>query len=399
MTPLKRLCDLNTRVLREDTDPHFDFLYADLAAVNLEARKVTPRVETFSEAPSRARRLVFIGDSLIPSLTGSTNWVQTRPLFIKGVELASIVFSTGFFTVTPRPGLDSRFLNYTLASLPILQQLEAHSSGVTMKGFSAEALGNQKIPVPDIKTQCAIAEYLDTETARIDALIAKKQRIRTVLSERLDVVLSNVFSGATGRRCRLKDLLLAPISYGVLVPRLQDDGGVPFIRSGDLVDLSSRSSGLVHIPNEQSAEYRRTVVAPGDLLVCVVGSVGVSAVVPRELAGANTARAVARVQLAREIPVQLILAWTRSWDYRCQVELSTGGDTAQPTLNVGDLKNFKLTLPNDLGVAETEIKKHLHDYTESTAAVDRQLALLAERRQVLITAAVTGEIEIPGVVA
>ena len=369
----------------------------DLQLLSLSARLgVRERPEGEGRAASddlSGYRVVRAGDFVVNRLVAKDGAFAVSRL--------NGLISPAYWVLRPAvEGLLLTWVNYVLQSHEYLHELGRLSKFMPPAQFDLgwDQFKSLQVPVPDLRTQLTIVDFLDRELAEMDAVKSQLQRIRAVLSERLDVVLSNVFSGATGRHCRLKDLLQAPISYGVLVPRLQDDGGVRFIRSGDLVDLPSRSDGMVHIPSSQSAEYRRTVVAPGDLLVCVVGaSVGVSAVVPRELAGANVARAVARVQLAKDIPVQLILAWTRSWNYRAQVQLSTGGDTAQPTLNVGDLKNFELTLPTDLSAAEAEIKDHLRDYTNATTAVDRQLALLAERRQVLITEAVTGKLDLFGV--
>jgi len=395
MAPLKRLCDLNTRVLREDTDPHFDFLYADLAAVNLETRKVTPRLETFSEAPSRARRLVFIGDSLIPSLTGSTNWVQTRPLFIKGVELASIVFSTGFFTVTPRPGLDSRFLNYTLASLPILQQLEAQSSGVTMKGFSAEALGNQKIPVPDIKTQCAIADYLDTETARIDALIEKKQRMLELLWEQFESRLTAIFD--------VRGVPTPALSVVVRIAEGQVDPMVEPFASMMLIAPDHVESGTGRLLQATSAAEQGAISGK---YLCEAGDVIYSKIRPalrKVCIATDQCLTSADMYPMRPSPelVPRYLSYFLLSDRFSSYAVLESERVAMPKINRDAFGRIRIPIPTRLEqlrvVDELDAaQSHLRSVSDR---VSRQSESLREFRQALITAAVTGELEVPGVAA
>ena len=196
---------------------------------------------------------------------------------------------------------------------------------------------------------------------------------------------------------RFKHLLRRGICYGVLVPRFVSAGGVRFIRVNDLAHLDQRADGLVQIEATLSAEYSRTVVKEGDLLIAVVGSVGNATVVPASSAGSNVARAVARVQVMRGVDVQVIRAWTMTKDYNRQVKLATGSDTAQPTLNVGDLSNFSLSVPASTAAwtaarVDCELLIQERDRWASLAA--NHLRLLYERRNAVVSAAVTGQLDV-----
>lgn len=194
---------------------------------------------------------------------------------------------------------------------------------------------------------------------------------------------------------RCKDLLAQFPQYGVLVPQLVDEG-VPFIRIKDLADLQqASSSSLAAVPLSQSAEYRRTVVRAGDVLVGVVGSTDKAAIVPERLAGANIARAVARLMPATGVPGLALFGWLGTTEYRRQAAAVTDADTAQPTLNMGDLRNFDVPLPaaslETLAHGVQEVQAWRHDAGTTTVRLRR---LLEERKRALITACVTGEFDV-----
>ena len=70
-----------------------------------------------------------------------------------------------------------------LTSDLVRRQLETLATGVTRFGLRTDAIGGVEFPLPPLGEQRAIADYLDTETARIDALITKKRRLITLLEE------------------------------------------------------------------------------------------------------------------------------------------------------------------------------------------------------------------------
>ena len=312
------------------------------------------------------------------------------------------IVSPAYFVCRPTPDYDSRFLQYLLLSDAYLQELTRVSKWQPPSQFDIgwEQLRAVPIVSPDVPAQRAIADYLDTETARIDALITKKQRMIELLDERLHVERRRSFADSRG--WRLKHLLRAPMAYGILVPEFVDpDSGVRMLR---ITNLDSSGgvvmSEVVWVPQALSDEYRRTLVASGDLVVSVVGSMGRAAVISNEVEGSNLNRALARVQLRSDLDPWIMWHWTQTIDFLDQARLATGGGTAQPTLNLGDLAEFIVGLPAD-PTQWSEIAANLSEAYEAhlllTSRLRRQIELLREHRQALITAAVTGEFEVPGV--
>jgi type I restriction enzyme, S subunit len=97
-----------------------------------------------------------------------------------------------------------RFLFRCLQSKALRLPLELASTGVTRYGLPKEEIGKFRLPVPSVKIQQNIADYLDVETRQIDTLISEKQTMLGLLEEkRAAVDARTVTNGLTGR-ARLK---------------------------------------------------------------------------------------------------------------------------------------------------------------------------------------------------
>lgn len=198
---------------------------------------------------------------------------------------------------------------------------------------------------------------------------------------------------------KLKYALRAPLAYGVLVPDKYDGpDAVRLVRITDVADGRVEESGLERISPMLDSEYSRTRLKAGDLVVSVVGTLGESFIVPTCLEGANLSRALARVQLdPRQADVRFVRYWIQSASFSDQVDQIAHG-SAQKVLNLSSLGDFSAPLPSlarQRGIVDVLDRK--------TAAVDalitkkdRMLALLTEKRQALITQAVTQGLD-PGV--
>jgi len=295
--------------------------------------------------------------------------------------------------------LDPRFGYYWIGSQPFQEYIYAALIvGATNQiELNRDRLGGAPVPLPPIDEQRRIADFLDVETARVDRLASARSAQLSLLDERERVALDEIFAKArSGAATRLKYLFSVRPRYGVLVPQFVDSG-VPFIRVNDLLDLDGRAPGLRMIPATLSAQYARTVVKPGDLLISVVGTLGRSAIASELVAGANIARAVCSVRVAADVEVELVRAWLGTTSFRNQAVDATSTDTAQPTLGMEDLANFTFEWPTSSQERRSLVKSI--DSARSALArlrqgLDTQRDLLAERRQVLITAAVTGQFDV-----
>jgi type I restriction enzyme, S subunit len=102
-------------------------------------------------------------------------------------DVPSLICGYHLAMVRPRYGVDSgRFLRWAIAASTSRAEMAAAATGVTRVGLRSEAIADLTVPFPPLTTQCAIADYLDRETNRIEALIAAKRRLIERLFERCD---------------------------------------------------------------------------------------------------------------------------------------------------------------------------------------------------------------------
>jgi type I restriction enzyme S subunit len=174
----------------------------------------------------------------------------------------------------------------------------------------------------------------------------RSKRGRTSSTASLDMERYQQVLPAGWASFRIADLVAQdrPISYGVLVPGDDVPKGVPFVRAQDLaLDGHPSKPGKSILPDVERA-YSRTRLLGGEILICVVGSIGKLGIAPAEWAGANIARAVARIApISDSIKGYLLLVLRSSLAQSFFLEATR--TLAQPTLNIGLLEEIPIPLP------------------------------------------------------
>lgn len=391
-TRLKHVAQLNVRALSDSTSPDRIIRYLDIGAVGRGHLVDAPEEMSFGEAPSRARRLVAPGDTIV-----STVRTYLRAVWRVPADFDPLVVSTGFCVLSPRLSVDPRYLGWWAESDDCVEEVVARSVGVSYPAVRPEDIGDVPFPFRELDEQRRIADFLDRETARIDALIAKRRSLSGLCGARRTALVDSVLLSVP-RRGRLKHLLAQPPCYGVLKPDgFEGDDGVPLARITDVGDGEIKHGALIHISPEQDLEYRRTRVNPGDVVLSVVGTLGRSAVVRNRDAGLNLSRALARLVPNVGVDSGYIALWTESSMFMQEVDLVCQG-SAQRVLNMGDLSNFPIPLPGTPSASRALVEAahaKLDPLNRMQRRADQQIDLLRERRQALITHAVTGRLPIP----
>ena len=256
------------------------------------------------------------------------------------------------------------------------------------------------VPVRALVEQQAIADFLDTETARIDALITKKRRMMSLLRVKLNGERSKTLWPEGGDRTPL--MYLTPpdrqIMYGIVLPGPDVDDGVPIVKGGDVTAGLARR--LCRTTRDIESGYARSRLKRDDVVFAIRGGVGDVAIVPPELSGANLTQDVARVAPAHGVDPRWLLHVLKSPEVQEEAQIRVTGATIRG-LNIWELK--RLSVPRrELSQQQTEaawldgVEAHID---AAIFALERQVALLHEHRQAWITAAVTGELELPGMAA
>lgn len=336
------------------------------------------------------------GDILVTEGSGSVRTVGASAVWHSELE-GTVCFQNTLLRVRPREGTDGRYLAWWCRHAFADGLFASVATGANIFHLSAERVRALPMIELPLEEQRAIADHLDQETARIDALIAAKQRTVALYRERRQALRDLTFRFAPG--LRLKHLLAGPMAYGVLVPEFVEDGDrVPMIRTYNLTTRGGVDhQDLAEIPRALADQYKRTYLRDGDVVLSVVGSMGRSAVATPAEAGCNLNRPLARLRPRSELPSRLLWHWTQTTLFADAAALATGGGTAQPTLNLGDLANFIVGLPSDSRrwkpmLAELEASCARLDELEDAAR--RQISLLEERRQALITAMITRDLSV-----
>ena len=174
---LKVVASTNDKALSDAEDPLRVMFYVDISAVDA-TRGITRYEElVFEDAPSRARRLVRDGDTIVSTVR--TYLRATAPIDSPKPEM---VVSTGFAVIRPR-AIDAEFASWVLREQGFLDEIVARSVGVSYPAINAPEIGNLPVAIPPHDEQRAIAAFLDRETERIDSLVAKKRLLIERLQE------------------------------------------------------------------------------------------------------------------------------------------------------------------------------------------------------------------------
>ncbi len=114
----------------------------------------------------------------------------------------------GYHLALVRPNqreVDGRFLFRALQARPVNYQFEVEATGITRYGIDQYAIGSTFFPLPPLPEQQTIAAYLDRQTAKIDVLIAKKQRLLDLLAEQRAAIISQAVTKGLNSSAKMKD--------------------------------------------------------------------------------------------------------------------------------------------------------------------------------------------------
>ncbi len=188
---IKYISRVNTLALAETTDDGYEFNYIDISNVDLEEGLNTSDKINFLNAPSRARRIIKKGDTII-----STVRTYLKAIAYIGEVVKDIIVSTGFAVVSPQEKTVPKFLYYVLRSEKFIDRVCALSVGVSYPAINSTELADIAVWYPaDIDEQRKITEYLDTAMKKTKAAIDRMQVEIEYLKEYRTALISEVVTG------------------------------------------------------------------------------------------------------------------------------------------------------------------------------------------------------------
>jgi type I restriction enzyme S subunit len=198
--PLKFLCTYNDEVLADSVNDDYEIEYVDIGSVSATEGVTKTESMVFGKAPSRARRIVRDGDVIISTVR--TYLEAIAPI---DNQPENLVVSTGFVVIRPSRILYKGYAAYCLRASGFIKEVVAQSVGVSYPAINASDLVNIKVPEPTLDEQQQIANFLDHETAKIDTLIEKQQQLIKLLKEKRQAVISHAVTKGLNPNAPMRD--------------------------------------------------------------------------------------------------------------------------------------------------------------------------------------------------
>lgn len=349
-------------------------------------------------------------------------WIDDGDLIVgMDGQFNAVVWSGGRALLNQRlacvrpKGVTGDFLRYVLPfPLKVIQDTKFST---TVKHLSISEIRAIRIPLPPLPTQRAIASFLDCETEKIDTLIEKKWKLLILLEEKRTALIAwtvtrgldpDVPMKASGlewlgkipehwavRQARHLCPPSRPIIYGIVLPGPDVPEGVPLIKGGDVDRGELSSDTLNRTEYEIDKKHARSRVAAGDIVYSIRGSFGEAAIVPDSLSGANLTQDVARVSSRPSVDQRWLTYALTSAPLRASAEAGALGATIKG-VNIRDLRRLRIPTP------PTDEQTAIADFLDRENAridgikthVTHAIFLLEEYRTALISAAVTGKVDV-----
>jgi type I restriction enzyme S subunit len=286
--------------------------------------------------------------------------------------------------------------------------------------ISWDDLKGISVGIPPVDEQRAILEFLDRETAKIDALIAEQQRLIELLQEKRQAVISHAVTKGLNPNAPMKDSgvewlgevpehwdikrikhLSKAISKGTTPSTIGAEftpSGIRFIKAENITSTGVEPLPEFFISDETNQELSRSILFGGEVLVVIAGATtGKSAVIPKEICPANTNQAVCFIRTKCAIASSFINHWLSQKSVQNHIAIGSV-QSAQPNLSMEDLGNIPIALPplEEMRQITSLCDLRRADAEVSAAESSKLVELLKERRSALISAAVTGQIDVRG---
>jgi type I restriction enzyme, S subunit len=325
---------------------------------------------------------------------------------VGALNIADRQYGIGRGLAALRPtAVEPRFAWWALHAA--VDQLRASATGSTFEAITADDIGRLTIELPSPSTQQQIAASLDAETARIDALIEKKRRMAELLRERAVVATQDIVLGRGNGRATafsgIDSIGEIPDDWRIIrnkvfmreIDERSIDGDEELLTVSHITGVTPRAEKDVSMFMAESLEGYK-LVEPRDLVVNTMwawmGALGIS----RYAGIVSPSYAVYRIDSEQAVP-RFVDAMFRSPAYIAEItRMSKGVWTSRLRLYPEALLAMKTPippLPEQRGIV-AQLDGYLARLKPAAERLERSVMVLRERRQAVITAAVTEKIPV-----
>jgi type I restriction enzyme S subunit len=290
-----------------------------------------------------------------------------------------------------------------------------------MRHIKKESLG-EKIYVPSVFDQGLIATFLDRETAKIDALIAEQKRLIELLQEKRQAVISHAVTKGLNPDAPMKDsgvewLGEVPEHWGVTQLRhftrslpgfafpsegfIQDESKWKLLRGVNVGVSCIRWDDTVYWDRQVDDRLDQYVLSPGDLVVgldrpMIKDGLRVARIA-REDCPCMLLQRVAAIKGTKNLSTDYLFFLLSSPCFLAHFEPETTG-VSVPHISTGQIDSFVVPIPplQEQSDVVAFLSAELSTIRQLIEESSRSISLLQERRSALISAAVTGQIDVRG---
>ncbi len=339
------------------------------------------------------------GDVLVAKITPC--FENGKGAVAQGLQNGIGFGTTELFVLRPRPELDERFLYYVTMSAPFRQGGEGEMYGAGgQKRVPDSFVRDFRMWVPPLPRQRAIADFLDRETARIDALLARQLRAVALLEQEKAAItasrLAVMRENARVYNTRLKYTVSRIIDTEHKTAPFFEDGEFLVVRTsnvrrGQLVLADARYTDA-----DGYVEWtQRGRPQAGDVIFTREAPAGEACVVPVHPPLCLGQRTVLLKLDNANVNSEFLVLSLYSGQSRHYISLLSQGSTVSH-FNMADIGNIPITMA-PLPVQEVvlgDLRPRFEKVDLAVAALDRAMDRLREYRSALITAAVTGHMDV-----
>ena len=392
-----RLCNYTDVYYNEFIGPDLDLMHATASAQEIE------------------RFGLSVGDVLVTKDSESWEDIGVPALVVETAD--DVVCGYHLALLRPRETVHGAFLFRCLQARPVQVQLELAANGVTRFGLPKSGIRNASMPVPPLRQQRAIADYLDRETARLDALVAAKQRLLGLLAEKRRAIVTRAVTRGLDPRAPMRDSgvpwlgqipahwdvwkigHLASVGNGSTPRRDRAaywaGGTVPWLNSS-VVNQAEVTCAEQFVTALAVRECHLPAVNSGAVLIAITGQGKTRgrAVVLSMDATINQHLAFIRPDPSRMRPWFLRWVLLAAYSFLRSVSDDAGGTKGALTCEaIGNLR-VPAPSPNEQAAILDHIALLTGRMDSLRAATEKTVSIIKERRTALIAAAVTGKLDV-----
>ncbi|WP_444905253.1 restriction endonuclease subunit S [Microbulbifer sp. CnH-101-E] len=351
--------------------------------------------------------------ALLMAMTGATigkaGWYKEK-------ESALLNQRVGSFKCNEKY-LNYKFFWYVLNSTGYQEYITLTAFGGAQPNISDAGMVGYHSAFPPKREQEKIADFLDHETAKIDTLIEKQQQLIRLLKEKRQAVISHAVTKGLNPDAPMRDsgvewlgevpehwevsqlkYIVKPgtsITYGIVQAGPHIEEGIPYIKTSDMSGDRLPIEGYSKTSKTIDDSFQRSKVFTGDIVMAIRATVGKCLPVPKEISGANLTQGTAKISPGTEMEMRYLLAYLSSEQVQNYLNSKAKGATFKE-ITLDMLRRVAALIPpkEEQLLISDRVDMLGQRFKQLIDASEKQVKLLTERRTALISAAVTGKIDV-----